>query len=209
MYILSSMSMYIDLKYLNLISHRLQRFKKKSDYLWNFRCPYCGIPKESVKARGFVFRKKTLFYKCHNCSMGTNLSNLIKHIDSKVHDDYILERYKKVTLQQVGGHVENQIDIPKPVFNQKGIFNDVKSFRKLENNIRHRFIEDRRIPNDNDIYLVNQFYSWTNQLVPNKFPSLDGDHPRMVIPFVIPMVTFLRIKGERLEKKTKVHHHHS
>ena len=86
------MSMYIDIKYLNLISHRLQRFKKKGDYLWNFRCPYCGDSKKSQsKARGFVFRKKNdLFFKCHNCSMGTNLSNLVKHIDSKVHDDYIL-----------------------------------------------------------------------------------------------------------------------
>ena len=93
------MSMYVDIKYLNLISHRLQRFKKKSDYLWNFRCPYCGDSKKSQsKARGFVFRKKSdLFYKCHNCGMGTNLSNLVKHIDSKVHDDYILERYKEGT----------------------------------------------------------------------------------------------------------------
>ena len=65
--------------------------------------------------------------------MGTNLSNLIKHIDSKVHDDYILERYKEGhTSTGRGGHVENpKFDIPKPVFNQKGIFNDVKSFREI------------------------------------------------------------------------------
>jgi hypothetical protein len=118
--------------------------------------------------------------------MGTNLSNLIKHIDSKVHDDYILERYKEGhTATGRGGHVENpKFDIPKPVFNQKGIFENVKSFREIgKQHPAYRFIEDRKIPNDNDIYLVNQFYSWTNQLVPNKFPTLDGDHPRMVIPF--------------------------
>ena len=182
------MSMYIDLKYLNLISHRLQRFKKKSDYLWNFRCPFCGDSKKSQsKARGFVFRKKSdLFYKCHNCSMGTNLSNLIKHIDSKVHDDYILERYKEGhTATGRGGHVENpKFDIPKPVFKQKGIFENVKSFREIgKKHPAYRFIEDRRIPNDTDIFLCNQFYSWTNELVPNKFPTLEGDHPRMVIPF--------------------------
>ena len=182
------MSMYVDIKYLNLISHRLQRFKKKGDYLWNFRCPFCGDSKKSQsKARGFVFRKKNdLFFKCHNCSMGTNLSNLIKTIDSKTHDDYILERYKEgTTATGRGGHVENpKFDIPKPVFNQKGIFKNVKSFREIgKSHPAYRFIEDRKIPIDNDIYLVNQFYSWTNSLVPNKFPSLDGDHPRMVIPF--------------------------
>ena len=182
------MSMYVDIKYLNLISHRLQRFKKKGDYLWNFRCPFCGDSKKSQsKARGFVFRKKNdLFFKCHNCSMGTNLSNLIKTVDSKTHDDYILERYKEgTTATGRGGHVENpKFDIPKPVFNQKGIFKNVKSFREIgKSHPAYRFIEDRKIPIDNDIYLVNQFYSWTNSLVPNKFPSLDGDHPRMVIPF--------------------------
>mgnify|MGYP002260573103 FL=1 len=118
--------------------------------------------------------------------MGTNLSNLVKHIDSKVHDDYILERYKEgTTATGRGGHVENpKFDIPKPVFNQKGIFKNVKSFREIgKGHPAYRFIEDRRIPYDNDIYLVNQFYTWTNSLVPNKFPSLDGEHPRMVIPF--------------------------
>ena len=108
------MSMYVDIKYLNLISHRLQRFKKKGDYLWNFRCPYCGDSKKSQsKARGFVFRKKNdLFFKCHNCSMGTNLSNLIKTVDSKIHDDYILERYKEGTTatgRVVMSRIQNSI----------------------------------------------------------------------------------------------------
>jgi hypothetical protein len=118
--------------------------------------------------------------------MGTNLSNLVKHIDSKVHDDYILERYKEGhTATGRGGHVENpKFDIPKPVFKQKGIFENVKSFREIgKKHPAYRFIEDRRIPNDTDIFLCNQFYSWTNELVPNKFPTLEGDHPRMVIPF--------------------------
>ena len=89
---------YIDHKYLNLISPMLPLFKKKGDNLWNFRCPYCGDSQKSrTKARGYVFRKKNdLFYKCHNCGVGASLGNLIKHVDSKTYDDYILERYRKV-----------------------------------------------------------------------------------------------------------------
>ena len=69
------MDAYIDIKYLSLISPQLQQFKKKSDFLWNFRCPYCGDSQKSrTKARGFVYRKKNdLFYKCHNCGVGTTL----------------------------------------------------------------------------------------------------------------------------------------
>ena len=116
--------MYVDIKYLNIISHRLQRFKKKGDYLWNFRCPFCGDSKKSQsKARGFVFRKKNdLFYKCHNCGMGTNLSNLVKHIDSKIHNDYILERYKEGTTATGRGAMSRT---------QNSIYRNLSSTRKV------------------------------------------------------------------------------
>ena len=42
-----------------------------------------------------MYRKKNdMFFKCHNCGMGQNLANFLKFIDPKVHDRYILERYK-------------------------------------------------------------------------------------------------------------------
>ena len=74
---------YIDTKYISLISLRLRNFTKKGDYLWNFSCPFCGdSQKNKKKARGFVYRTKNdLFYKCHNCSHGTNLSKLIEYVD--------------------------------------------------------------------------------------------------------------------------------
>ena len=57
--------MYTEIKYLNLLSIRLEKFKKKGDYLWNFLCPVCGdSQKNKNKARGFVFRVKgDLLYK--------------------------------------------------------------------------------------------------------------------------------------------------
>ena len=43
----------------------------------------------------------------------------------------------------------------------------------------------REIPSKSlaDLYLCESFYKFTNTLIPNKFPSLDGDHPRLLIPF--------------------------
>ena len=107
-------------------------------------------------------------------------------MDSKVHDDYILERYKEgTTATGRGGMSRTQNSIYRNLSSTRKVFLRMSNLlEKLEKSILYyRFIEDRRIPNDNDIYLVNQFYSWTNNLVPNKFPTLDGDHPRMVIPF--------------------------
>ena len=87
--------MYIEQKYLLFASSTTQQFKRKGDYLWNFRYPYCGDSKTNkTKARGYVFRKESnLIYKCHNCGIGSNLNNLLKHLDSQLHDDYIKEKF--------------------------------------------------------------------------------------------------------------------
>merc|ERR1712078_166163 len=90
------MSSYIDLKFINDISSRLNKFKKKTDYLFNFRCPHCGDSQKSkTKARAYLYRvKNDMFFKCHNCSASHNLANLIKLVDRPLYDQYILERYK-------------------------------------------------------------------------------------------------------------------
>ena len=91
------MSTYIDIKYLNLLSTRLPKFKRKSEYLFNFRCPHCGDSQKSqTKARGFVYQKKNdMFFKCHNCGVGQTLGNLIKFVDPSMHKEYIFERFKE------------------------------------------------------------------------------------------------------------------
>ena len=179
------MQSYIDIKYLNIISPQLQMFKKKGDALWNFRCPYCGDSQKSrTKARGFVYRKKNdLFYKCHNCGVGATLGNLIKHIDSKTHKDYIMERYKKGVKSN---NPEPEFKFDEPVFRKKDVFKPLKSISELESeHPARKIVESRKLPKESlrDIFFCDSFYEFTNTLIPNKFPSLDGDHPRMLIPF--------------------------
>ena len=96
------MSSYIDTKFINLLSNRLPKFKKKSDTHWNFRCPHCGdSQKSSTKARGFIYQKKNdLFYKCHNCGIGQSLGNLIKFLDPNMHKEYVLEKYKSGRIKE-------------------------------------------------------------------------------------------------------------
>jgi transcription elongation factor Elf1 len=176
---------YIDTKYLNFISPQLQMFKKKGDNLWNFRCPYCGDSQKSkTKARGFVFRKKNdLFFKCHNCDTGASLSNLIKYVDSNLHNDYIMERYKK-GVQTTAPSPEFKFNAP--VFRKKSVLKCLQSIQELSPNHPARgIVEQRKIPPKcfNELYLCKSFYKFTNSLIPNKFPSLDGDHPRLLIPF--------------------------
>ena len=177
--------MYIDIKYLNLISSQLLLFKKKSDYLWNFRCPYCGDSQKSrTKARGFVFRKKNdLFFKCHNCGVGATLGNLIKHVDSKTYKDYIFERYRS-GVKTNNPEPEFKFDVPK--FSKKDVFKGLRSISDLGvDHPARTIISDRQIPKErlSDLYLCESFFKFTNTLIKNKFPSVEGDHPRLIIPF--------------------------
>ena len=192
------MQSYIDVKYVNLISPFLQQFKKKGDFLWNFRCPYCGDSKKNrTKARGFVFRKKNdLFYKCHNCGVGTTLGKLIEHVDLNTHKDYIMERYKK-GCDTITPKPEFKFNAP--VFNRnkstkrnklgrssESIVKQLKSISELHHeHPARKIVEQRRLPRSSykDLFLCPEFYKFTNRLIPNKFPSLDGDHPRLLIPF--------------------------
>jgi len=179
------MSSYIDIKYINLISPQLQQFKKKGEALWNFRCPYCGDSKKSkIKARGFVYRKKNdLFYKCHNCGIGATLGGLLIQVDSKTHNDYIMERYKQGVKTN---NPEPEFKFDVPIFRKKGVLKNLKPISDLStDHPARKIIEERSIPFKfhSDLYLCESFYKFTNTLIPNKFPSLDGDHPRLLIPF--------------------------
>ena len=177
---------YIDTKYLNIISPYLQQFKKKGDNLWNFRCPYCGDSQKSrTKARGFVFRKKNdLFFKCHNCGVGASLGNLVKTIDSKTYKDYIMERYKKGVETRSSPQPEFKFNAP--VFRKKGILEGLKSIKNLpDDHPARQIVERRKLPLESlsDLYLCESFYKFTNTVIKGKFPSLGGDHPRLIIPF--------------------------
>ena len=194
------MQSYIDVKYVNIISPYLQQFKKKGDFLWNFRCPYCGDSQKSrTKARGFIYRKKNdLFYKCHNCGAGTTLGKLIEYLDSKTYKDYIMERYKNNLSSSNTLTKKPEFKFHEPVFNktksnkrkEMGRSSEsivgLKSISELhQEHPARKFVEQRRLPNSSyrDLFLCPRFYEHTNRLIPNKFPSLDGDHPRLLIPF--------------------------
>jgi hypothetical protein len=107
---------------------------------------------------------------------------MLKHVDPKLHSDYILERYKP-----------SEPDVPdigkftQPKF-MKGP-SPLKSLKKISS-LKHdhpvkRFVDNRRIPSTLhfELFFAPKFYEWVNKVVPNKFPSLKGDHPRLVIPF--------------------------
>ena len=174
----------IDVQYLYNISSRLDRFKKKSRNLFNFRCPYCGDSKKNKsKARGFVYAvKNEYFYKCHNCSKGTTLGKLIEYIDPQIYKQYVIEKYKSGNNNTVQ---EPEFKFEPVKFDDKTL-KDLTRFDKIPNHPAYKmFIENRHLKDYHDkLYVTWHFYDWVNKLIPNKFPNIKEDHPRVIIPFL-------------------------
>jgi transcription elongation factor Elf1 len=184
---------YIDLKYISRLSPHLPKFAKKGDYLYNFRCPYCGdSQKNKNKARGYIFRKKNnLTFKCHNCGTGASLPNLIKYVNPNLYEEYTLEKYKEGKTSQGRGGKGSGNAIPNPKFNfetpkLKKRLGNLKTFKELEKNHPARQIISKRALSEealSDIYFCPKFLEFTNSQVKNKFPNLENDHPRLILPF--------------------------
>ena len=166
---------HIDVKYIHLLSSRLDKFKKLRDYLYNFRCPYCGdSEKFKNKARGYFFRKAdSMIYRCHNCDHGTTVSKVIQHIDTDLYKEYVKERW-------VGQDDEPEFVFETPKFEKKDPkLKDLVPINKLQSDHPARqVLVDRQIPEHHydKFFLCHKFCSWA-EISSNK------DHPRLVIPF--------------------------
>ena len=198
---------YIDIKFLNLLSSRLQKFKRKSENLFNFRCPHCGdSQKSSTKARGFVYRKKNdMFFKCHNCGVGQSLGNFIKFMDPLLHKEYVFERFKD------GKDVKVK---PEFDFTPSKTLKEFTRYDKALRNLRRfdelvrthpakQFVYDRLIPKEHwdKFFLCSKFYEFSNEIIPGKFPSLEHDHPRVIIPFYDRSGSFFAYQGRAFGKE--------
>ena len=176
---------YVDLKYINSVSPRLEKFTKKKDYLYNFRCPYCGDSKKNKnRARGFFFRVKAdMVFKCHNCGVGRTLTNFLKDIDVNLHDQYVMEKFKNGLTGKGTTTPNPKFEFEKPVF-KKSTHIDLKKISEL--NTTHparQYLENRKIEDLDRFYYCPKFKEWTNKVSQTQvFDDLKIDGPRIIIP---------------------------
>jgi len=178
--------MYTEIKYLNLLSVRLEKFKKKGDYLWNFRCPVCGDSKNNKnKARGFVFQVKgDLLYKCHNCQYSVPLPKLIEDMDPVLYKQYRMEKFKDSGKTKVDMRKVKKVVSAAPVFRSKDILDDLTPVDKLNNSHPAKeYLLTRKLPTK-ALYYTEKFKEWTNHVKPGTFQEITHDEGRIIIPFI-------------------------
>jgi transcription elongation factor Elf1 len=177
---------FIDVKYINLISSRLTKFKRVKSNLYNFRCPICGdSQKNKTKARGYFYQiKNNTNFKCHNCGLNISFNNFLKELDPVTHQQYVFEKFKKGHtgknhVSETPEEVFLKVD-SKPKFKKK-IKIDLPDAFDVEKS--KRYLHDRAIFSG-EFYYAENFKDFVNSIKPNTFDSVKYGEQRIVIPLV-------------------------
>ena len=167
----------IDSKYIGLVSSRLQKFKRVKADLYNFRCPICGdSQKHKNKARGYFYQVKTnTNFKCHNCGASLSLNNFLKQIDSVLHKQYTMEKFKEGFTGKNFVVEEPKLEFTKPVFKKS-----LDLPKASEVPAAKEYLEKRKI-DPTQFYFTNKFKAWVNTQK-QTFDTIGRDESRIIIP---------------------------
>ena len=157
---------------------KLEKFSKKKQGLYNFRCPYCGdSERHKNKTRGYIYQLKNDHnFKCHNCGVSRTFTNFLKDTDPGLYDQYVFERYRAGATGRGSNTPEpKQFKFDKPIFIKKDF--DLPKISELNTSHPSRkFLEDRKIPVKclDELYFSENFKEWTNSQK-YTFENLDND----------------------------------
>ena len=167
----------VDAKYIGLVSSRLQKFKRVKSDLYNFRCPICGdSTRNKNKARGYIYSvKNNTNFKCHNCGASLSFNNFLKELDTSLHKQYTLEKFKE-------GHTGRNFVVEEPVFDfKKPVFKKSLDLPKAStNHIAKEYLENRKLDPEK-FYFADKFKEWTNTQK-QTFDTIGRDECRIIIP---------------------------
>ena len=179
---------WVDTKYANLLSSKLERYKVKSHnpFLANFRCPICGdSSKNKNKARGYFYTSKNgLVMKCHNCGVTIGFSKLIQKLDTTLYKQYSLEKFGNKKIK-------NTFDF-EPKFQTKSIV-QLPDFIKCLNELKMIYGNDhpavkycinRKIPEEKFQYVYYiENVSRVTEVVEQYKDRIITNEQRIVLPF--------------------------
>jgi len=138
----------------------------------------------------YVVKNNTNF-KCHNCGTSLSLNNFIKKLDTTLHKQYTLEKFKE-------GHTGKNFTAEEPVFNfKKPVFKKKLNLPKAsENPVAKKYLVGRNL-NPEKFYFTDKFKEWTNTKK-QTFDSTYRDEPRIIIPMYDSYKNLIGFQGRSL-----------
>lgn len=183
--------MWLEQKYIGMMSNRLDRFKKTKTNHWNFRCPLCGDSQKSkYKARGWIFPKDKggLLYHCHNCNMTLGIDKLIETVDPILYQEFVREKIVEGMSPKKKTEVEIFADKMKPPqFVKDTPLKKLKKISQLDfNHPVKKYVTDRCIPNQyhSKLFYAPRFREFVRSIDTQLMQQNEYDEPRLIIPFI-------------------------
>jgi DNA primase len=206
--------MWVDKKYISLLSGRLEKFKWKSENLANCRCCLCGDSKTNKNKKRFYFydRKGEFYVKCWNCDYSASFQTFLKRIDPFLYSEYLLEAFADKNIS----NVDDEIDAFKQSIKISSsdeittLFQKYKKISQLDwNHPAKMYIEKRKIPNfyHSQFRWIPNYCKWVNDnIIANKFSegALKYDAGRIVIPFFTKDKKIHAFQGRSIDPKENV-----
>ena len=195
--------LWIEHKYISLLSGRLERFQRVNSSVYRFRCPICGdSKKDRRKTRGHLLEKggKVRFY-CHNCSASMQFKYFMKEIDPTLYLEYVKEQMKESGNQK---DVETFAEKMKPpVFVKTTALSKIKKVSQLKvDHPAKLYVQSRLIPSDlhYKLFYAPKFGEWVNSMIPDKIKIGEKDEPRLIIPFLDKEKNLFGFQGRSFKK---------
>lgn len=182
------MALWLEKKYISLLSNRLKRFKWTSDTTANFRCPICKDSKKSEsKCRGWIFlskTKKNYVFKCHNCGLSMGFEVFLKDIDHNLYSEMIFEKIQEEAPAESSSGISSEPDLP-PEPKQDYLAGLTKLTRLFTTHPCKQYIESRKIPKEKHglFYYTDDFWGYVDTALEIEKYRERGKEERLVIPF--------------------------
>jgi hypothetical protein len=198
------MTVYLDKKFINLLSPQLDKFGWQRATLANCRCPLCGDSKKNPnKKRGFFYeRSGRYYYKCHNCGAAMSLSRLLEQVSPALHSEFRVEWLKeKNGNSNVSGITSTGVNekLQKVSMKSEALTGVCKITSLDKCHHARAYLESRMLPQEkmDELFYTDDFGSVAKQI--NKKIHLEKE-PRIVIPFHDESGNIIGVQGRSLSK---------
>lgn len=196
----SVMSLYLDTKYLGLLSPHLPLFKQIDSNTYRCRCTVCGdSKKDKTKTRlYFYIRQNKLHVYCHNCGYSGSFRKFLELSDPGLYKQYSFEVLQELKSDREILHAQKEAQLINTLRSSRTITNAemtqdaiLKKATRLDKLDRDhpcvQYVKGRLIPDDKLplLYYTNDFRSFVNGIIPNKFKGESRyKEPRLIIPYL-------------------------
>ena len=178
--------MWLEEKYIALSGARLLLFKKRGRH-YEFRCPTCGDSKKNPhKTRGTIYNRKGEWWVgCFNCNLAVTFKRWLKDFDKGLYETMLAEAF--VAPREKPAKLDPNFSVSMERLEAPDALAPFPTLASL--GCEHpalQYVLGRQLPSRwlHEIRYIENFKSWVNTLIPEKFENPEIDEPRLLIPML-------------------------